>query len=144
MAGPYDLVVIGSGSAGAFAAREASSTYGKRVAVVEKDRWGGDCMTVACKPTKTYLTSAELYHDVCVRGPELGVHVDNPRLDFAQVKARKDGFVAESSGEPRKRNLRDHGCDLYDGQAHFVGPHTLDVAGEQLEAALAVPCSCPV
>jgi dihydrolipoamide dehydrogenase len=72
----YDLIVVGSGSAGSFAAREAASRYGKRVAVVERNRWGGDCMTVACKPTKTYLTSAELYHHVRARGAELGVLAD--------------------------------------------------------------------
>ncbi len=105
----YDLVVIGSGSAGSFAAREAASAFGKRVAVVEKHRWGGDCMTVACKPTKTYLTSAELYHGIRTLGPELGVLAADVRLDFRRVKEHKDGFVAQSSGEARRRNLREHG-----------------------------------
>jgi pyruvate/2-oxoglutarate dehydrogenase complex dihydrolipoamide dehydrogenase (E3) component len=132
-ADPYDLVVIGSGSAGSFAAREAASTYGKRVAVIEKLRWGGDCMTVACKPTKTYLTSAELYYDVRERGSELGVLVDDPRLDFGRVKARKDKFVAESSGEARKRSLREHGCELYDGLARFLDPNTIQVGDDRLE-----------
>lgn len=130
----YDLIVIGSGSAGSFAAREAASTYGKRVAVVEKLRWGGDCMTVACKPTKTYLTSAELFYDVRERAAGLGVLVDNPRLDFVRVKARKDELVRASSGEARKRNLREHGIELFDGQARFLEPHTIAIGGERLDA----------
>jgi pyruvate/2-oxoglutarate dehydrogenase complex dihydrolipoamide dehydrogenase (E3) component len=130
----YDLIVIGSGSAGSFAAREAASTYGKRVAVVEKHRWGGDCMTVACKPTKTYLTSAELYHQVRVLGPELGVFADRVRLEFRQIKARKDGFVAASSGEARRRNLREHGIDLFDGAARFLDSRTIAVGRERLHA----------
>ncbi len=130
----YDLIVIGSGSAGSFAAREAASTYGKRVAVIEKNRWGGDCMTVACKPTKTYLTSAELYYDVRYRAAELGVIVADARLDFARVKARKDELVLASSGEARKRNLREHGCELFDGQARFLEPHAIAVGKERLEA----------
>lgn len=128
----YDLIVIGSGSAGSFAAREAASSYGKRVAVVERNRWGGDCMTVACKPTKTYLTSAELYHHVRTRGSELGVLADNVRLDFRQIKARKDRFVAASSGEARRKNLREHGIDLYDGTARFLDSRTIVVAGTHI------------
>lgn len=130
----YDLIVIGAGSAGSFAAREAASTYGKRVAVVERNRWGGDCMTVACKPTKTYLTIAELYHDVGHRAGELGVIVENARLDFKQVKAFKDELVTQSSGEARKKNLREHGCDLFDGSARFLEPHAIAVGDERLEA----------
>lgn len=130
----YDLIVIGSGSAGSFAAREAASQYGKRVAVVEKHRWGGDCMTVACKPTKTYLTSAELYQHVRALGPELGVLADNVRLDFRRVKERKDGFVTQSSGEARRRNLREHGIRLFDGRARFVDSRTLEVDGDRLVA----------
>jgi pyruvate/2-oxoglutarate dehydrogenase complex dihydrolipoamide dehydrogenase (E3) component len=127
----YDLVVVGSGSAGSFAAREAASAFGKQVAVVEKHRWGGDCMTVACKPTKSYLTSAELYHHVRTLGPELGVLVDDAKLDFVRVKERKDRFVTQSSGEPRRKNLREHGIDLYDGQARFCDSRTLEI-GEDL------------
>jgi dihydrolipoamide dehydrogenase len=130
----YDLVVIGSGSAGSFAAREAASAFGKKVAVIEKHRWGGDCMTVACKPTKTYLTSAELYHHVRTLGPELGVLADNVRLDFAHVKERKDGFVVQSSGEARRKNLREHGIDLYDGRARFRDSRTLEVGDDVLVA----------
>lgn len=130
----YDLVVIGSGSAGSFAAREAAAAFGKNVAVVEKHRWGGDCMTVACKPTKTYLTSAELYHHVRTLGPELGVIAEDIKLDFARVKGRKDRFVTQSSGEARRQNLRDHGIDLYDGRARFRDSHTLELGHDILSA----------
>ena len=132
--GRYDLIVIGSGSSGSFAAREAASAYGKRIAVVEKHRWGGDCMTVACKPTKTYLMSAELYHQVRALGPQLGVIADGVRLDFRQIKARKDGFVAASSGEARRRNLREHGIDLFDGAARFLDSRTIAVGEQRLQA----------
>jgi mercuric reductase len=130
----YDLIVIGSGSAGSFAAREAASAYDKRVAVVEKHRWGGDCMTVACKPTKTYLTSAELYHQIRALGPELGVLAEGVRLDFRQIKERKDRFVAASSGDARRRNLREHGINLFDGSARFLDSRTIAVGERRLQA----------
>lgn len=92
-------------------------------------------MTVACKPTKTYLTSAELLHHVRALGPELGVLADNVRLDFRRVKERKDRFVAASSGEARRRNLREHDIDLYEGQARFLDSWTLQVGGARLPGA---------
>ena len=47
----YDLLIIGSGSAGLTAARFAAQ-LGVRVALVEKDRVGGDCTWTGCVPAK--------------------------------------------------------------------------------------------
>ena len=53
----YDLLVIGSGSAGIGAAKYAAK-FGKRVALIEKARFGGDCTWTGCVPSKTLLASA--------------------------------------------------------------------------------------
>lgn len=51
----YDVVVIGSGSAGLVAAKTASR-WGKRTAIVEKEaRTGGDCTWVGCVPSKALI-----------------------------------------------------------------------------------------
>jgi len=52
MAEQFDLIVIGAGSAARDAAKKAVDDYGARVAMVERERWGGGCPNVACKPTK--------------------------------------------------------------------------------------------
>ena len=56
----FDLVVVGSGSAGEAAARVARES-GRSVAVVEKDKLGGDCANYACVPSKALLRSARVY-----------------------------------------------------------------------------------
>ncbi len=59
---PYDLLVIGSGSAGFNAARVAAS-IGKRVAIVDgAPQLGGLCILRGCMPSKTLLYSAEVLH----------------------------------------------------------------------------------
>ena len=57
----YDLLVIGGGSAGLTAAKFAAR-FGKSVAIVEKDRMGGDCTWTGCVPSKTLLASAARAH----------------------------------------------------------------------------------
>ncbi len=51
---PYDIVIIGGGSAGITAACFAVQ-LGARVAIVERDRVGGDCTWTGCVPSKTLL-----------------------------------------------------------------------------------------
>jgi dihydrolipoamide dehydrogenase len=59
----YDLIVIGAGPAGYEAAIRAAQ-LNKRVACVDKDRYGGTCNNWGCIPTKALLKNAELYHDM--------------------------------------------------------------------------------
>ena len=60
----FDLIVLGAGSAAREGAERARVEHGASVAIIERERWGGQCPNVACKPTKQYVTAAELLHDV--------------------------------------------------------------------------------
>ena len=48
---------------------------GKRVAIVERHRFGGTCVNVGCIPTKALVASARAAH-VARRAPEYGVVID--------------------------------------------------------------------
>ena len=61
MSEPYDLVIVGMGSAGVVAA-EFAATLPIRVAAVERDRVGGDCLWTGCVPSKAFLASAKAAH----------------------------------------------------------------------------------
>ena len=63
MGKPYDFVVIGAGSAGLLAAPLAAK-LGVRVALVERDRPGGDCLYTGCVPSKTLLKVAKVAHEM--------------------------------------------------------------------------------
>lgn len=69
----YDLIVIGAGIAGMVSAVTANG-LGKRVAVVEKDRVGGNCTNTTCIPSKTLIRLSRIRHDIAHlerRGSEL-------------------------------------------------------------------------
>src|SRR4051794_699244 len=53
-AGRYNLVVLGAGTAGLVSAAGAAG-LGARVALVERDFLGGDCLNVGCVPSKALL-----------------------------------------------------------------------------------------
>ncbi|MBV9326134.1 MAG: NAD(P)/FAD-dependent oxidoreductase, partial [Chloroflexi bacterium] len=55
----YDVVVIGAGSAGVWAAPFAAR-LGARVALIEKERIGGDCTLFGCVPSKAFLQAARV------------------------------------------------------------------------------------
>ena len=61
----YDLVVVGMGSGGLVAAEFAAS-IGLKVAAVERDRVGGDCLWTGCVPSKALLAAAKTAH-TCAR-----------------------------------------------------------------------------
>ena len=59
----FEAVVIGAGSGGLTAARRLALA-GKRTALVEADRLGGDCLNWGCVPTKTLISSVQLLHQI--------------------------------------------------------------------------------
>jgi pyruvate/2-oxoglutarate dehydrogenase complex dihydrolipoamide dehydrogenase (E3) component len=61
MAEIYDLIVIGGGSAGLVAA-SGSALLGAKVALIEKNLLGGDCLYTGCVPSKTLIKSAKFAH----------------------------------------------------------------------------------
>jgi pyruvate/2-oxoglutarate dehydrogenase complex dihydrolipoamide dehydrogenase (E3) component len=128
----FDVLIVGAGQAGpAIAAR--CSREGLRSALIERGAYGGTCVNNGCIPTKTLVASARALH-LARRGAEFGFTVENLRVDMARVKARKDDIVAASRAgvERWMRGLAN--IELIAGEARFVAPATLEVAGRRLTA----------
>jgi len=92
----YDAIVIGTGQSGpALAARLAGA--GKRVAIIERNRYGGTCVNTGCIPTKTLVASAYAAH-IARTAADYGVTVSGTvGVDMKRVKARKDAVSGKSS-----------------------------------------------
>ena len=128
----YDLLVIGAGSGARDGANKAAKEHGAKVALIEKERWGGSCPNVACTPTKAYLVAADIAHGINTLASKLGIEVGPATTDLAKVKARK-----ESLKKPQSKwveDLQAAGFDTYQGTASFVDPHTVHVDGTELSA----------
>jgi len=128
----FDALIVGAGQAGpAIAAR--CSREGLRTALIERGAYGGTCVNNGCIPTKTLVASARALH-LARRGAEFGFTAENLRVDMARVKARKDGIVAASREGVERWMGGLANTELIAGEARFVAPATLEVAGRRLTA----------
>lgn len=57
----FDLAVIGGGTAGLVTSAGAAS-LGAKVALIERDRLGGECLYTGCVPSKALIRSAKVLH----------------------------------------------------------------------------------
>lgn len=88
----FDLLILGGGTGGYVAALRAAQ-LGMKVGVVEKDRLGGTCLHRGCIPSKSFLRSAEVYHQF-QNAAAFGLTAAAVGVDFPGVVARKDRIVA--------------------------------------------------
>jgi pyruvate/2-oxoglutarate dehydrogenase complex dihydrolipoamide dehydrogenase (E3) component len=123
-----DDLVLGSGVGGKLLAWH-SARAGRRTAVVERKWIGGACPNVNCLPSKNEVKSAEVANVVRHAGA-FGTVVTGARTDMAAVVARKRRMV-EGLVAAHLELYRTSGAALVMGEAHFVGPKTLEVTLNQ-------------
>jgi pyruvate/2-oxoglutarate dehydrogenase complex dihydrolipoamide dehydrogenase (E3) component len=121
----YDAIVIGTSQGGRFLPLELAQA-GQKVALVERGQLGGVCVNTGCTPTKTMVASARLAYQAR-RGAEYGVRVGPVSVDLATVRERKRAMVAGARQNYASR-LGQDGLDLIEGEAHFTGPKTVEIA----------------
>src|SRR5467141_2987016 len=121
----YDVIVIGTSQGGRFLARTFAKA-GRKVAVIERGHLGGVCVNFGCTPTKTMVASARLAYQAR-RGVEYGVRTGPVTVDLAAVRERKRAMVA-GARENYASHLAQDGLDLIEGEAHFTGPRTVEIA----------------
>jgi pyruvate/2-oxoglutarate dehydrogenase complex dihydrolipoamide dehydrogenase (E3) component len=121
----YDAIVIGTSQGGRFLPIELAKA-GQKVALVERGRLGGVCVNTGCTPTKTMVASARLAYQAR-RAAEYGVQLGPVSVDLAAVRERKRAMVAGARQSYASRLTQD-GPELIEGEAHFTGPKTVEIA----------------
>ena len=94
MPGPsttYDVIAIGAGQAGPIVGLHLAS-LGKKVALIERDRIGGTCLNVGCRPTKALRASARAVH-VAQNSQAHGLTVGSVNFDFSQAMSRMTSMI---------------------------------------------------
>jgi pyruvate/2-oxoglutarate dehydrogenase complex dihydrolipoamide dehydrogenase (E3) component len=135
--GRYNLVVIGAGTAGLVTAAGAAG-LGAKVALIERELMGGDCLNVGCVPSKGLISAARIAATVR-RAGEFGVRVpDGVSVDFPAVMERMRQLRAEIAPNDSAARFRSLGVDVFLGAGRFTGADTIDVAGQTLRFRKAV------
>jgi pyruvate/2-oxoglutarate dehydrogenase complex dihydrolipoamide dehydrogenase (E3) component len=125
----FDIVVIGAGAAGEAAAHLAAGRKA-RVAIVDKDLFGGSCPFWACMPSKTLLHAA-------------GIHALGGHYPWPQASKRRDYMISREGDRTypddssHVKSLQEAGATVIRGEARFTAPGSLAVRDGDGERQLA-------
>jgi pyruvate/2-oxoglutarate dehydrogenase complex dihydrolipoamide dehydrogenase (E3) component len=128
----FDVVVVGGGTAGLVTA-SGCARLGRRVALVEREALGGDCLWTGCVPTKALVASARLAHQMR-HADAYGLEAVTPRVTPKSVmdSMREQRRIISRHDDPEK--FRKLGIDVIEGSAMLAGAGVVEVAGRTLRA----------
>ena len=127
----HDVVVIGAGSAGLTAAG-GCARLGLRVALIERDRMGGECLNTGCVPSKALLAASR--RAAAMRGTRLGITGRGPEVDFAAVRAHVNAAIAAIAPHDSVERFEAWGVEVIRGDATLVDRNAVRVGARTLVA----------
>ena len=128
----FDLAIVGGG-AGGMAVAQGGAKLGAKVALIEKDRIGGDTLWHGSVPSKTLLKSARVAHTMR-HADRFGLTPADPRVDLARVMERVASVVDGIAAQDNAERFRALGVEVIHGSARFVSPTELEVDGRTIGA----------
>ena len=126
----FDLIVIGTGSAGK-AVAEAVRKAGKSVAIIDNMPFGGTCSQRGCDPKKVLVGAAE----IVARSQQLagkGI-TEKAAINWPDLMAFKKTFTDSIPGNTEQK-FADLGLTAFHGTATFTDKKTIRVENEKLQA----------
>ncbi|MEZ5262238.1 MAG: mycothione reductase [Acidimicrobiia bacterium] len=126
----FDLIIVGTGSGNSIP--PAFDSW--KIALVEKDVFGGTCLNKGCIPSKMFIYAADQAVAVS-EAAKLGVHAHVDHIDWPAIVSRIFGRIdpIAAGGEDYRAN-RCPNITVFRGEGRFVGHKVLEVNGEQLTA----------
>ena len=125
----YDLIVVGGGPAGYYAAIRGAQ-LGAKVAIVEKSEFGGTCLNVGCIPTKTYLKNAEILDGLKIAANR-GINLASTdySIDMDKTVDFKNTVVKTLTGGVRSL-LKANKVTIFNGLAKVNPDKTVHIGSE--------------
>jgi pyruvate/2-oxoglutarate dehydrogenase complex dihydrolipoamide dehydrogenase (E3) component len=131
-----DLVVVGGGTGGLISSLIAAGV-GARVALIERERTGGDCLWTGCVPSKSLLAAAGLAHRMRHAGA-VGLAPVTPEIDFARVMEHVWGAIRTIEPHDSPERLQAAGVEVVHAEGRFTGAATIDAGGRELRFRSAI------
>jgi len=135
----YDLVVVGAGAAGLFAASMAK-TLGANVCLIEKNKLGGDCTWFGCVPSKTLLKSAKAAHAIKYAS-QFGLNLNTLNLNTDKIMSHVRGVIEEVAREESLEVFEKRGIAVIIGSPQFVDCNTIEINSQPVAAKRFIICT---
>ncbi|HEX6096031.1 MAG TPA: FAD-dependent oxidoreductase [Thermoanaerobaculia bacterium] len=132
MAENFDVVVIGGGTAGLVTA-SGCARLGRKVALIEREALGGDCLWTGCVPTKALVASAKLAHQMR-HADAFGLEPVTPRITPRSVMESMRAQRRDISRHDDPEKFRRLGIDVIEGSAKLAGRNEVEVGARRLIA----------
>ena len=126
----WDLVVVGAGSAGLVSSL-IGATLRARVALVERDRMGGDYLNTGCVPSKALIRTTRLLAQIR-NASAYGIRSASAEVDFGQVMERVRRVIRTIEPHDSRERYQGLGVECVEGDATLTSPYTVEVAGRTL------------
>ena len=139
--GLYNVVVVGAGTAGLVTAA-ATAALGGRVALVERNKMGGDCLNYGCVPSKALIASARVI-DRIRNASKWGLDEQEPRFEFEDVFESMRTRRAKIAPHDSVERFESLGVDVFSGEASFVSPDETMLDGQRLRGENFVIAAIP-
>jgi pyruvate/2-oxoglutarate dehydrogenase complex dihydrolipoamide dehydrogenase (E3) component len=135
-----DVLIIGAGSAGLVACKVANG-MGKKTALIEKRKLGGDCTWFGCVPSKTLIKSANIAHQM-TRLREFGLEPSTPvKFNADRVMAHVRAVVqADADGHPPE-SLEAEGINVLFGAPFFLDNNNIELGGRKISSKKFIICT---
>src|SRR5213592_3760208 len=130
--GVYNVVVIGAGTAGLVTAA-GTAGLGGRVALIERNLMGGDCLNFGCVPSKALISSARLVQRIR-ESEEWGLDRQSPQFVLEKIFERMRARRAKIAPNDSQERFESLGVDVFRGEARFISPDEIEVDGRKLRA----------
>ena len=128
----FDLAVIGAGASG-LSVTAVAAQLGLRVALIERDRMGGDCLNFGCVPSKALLAASHAAQ-AARAASRFGILLPEPEIDWNAVHDHVHGVITAIAPTDSEARFRALGATVLRGEARFVAPDALMVDGRRLTA----------
>lgn len=128
----YNLIVIGGGSAGLVSAYIAAAVKSK-VAIIEKEKMGGDCLNTGCVPSKALIRSAKVSNYIR-RATEFGLEETAAKVNFPKVMERVRNVIQDIAPHDSTERYTSLGVECFSGEAFIVSPYEVKLNGKILTA----------
>ncbi len=124
----FDLVVVGTGSGNSVLTPDFDDW---RVALIERDTFGGTCLNRGCIPSKMFVYAADTARQAGHTG-HLGVDTTLDGVRWPEIVGRVFGRIdpIAQGGEDYRRGLDN--VAVFNGDARFTGHKVLEVDGQQV------------
>src|SRR6266446_6926682 len=125
----FDLVVIGTGAAGANAAFECRSA-GWNVAIIDSRPFGGTCALRGCDPKKVLVGATEVIERTRQMTGK-GISCDTVKIDWSALIRFKRTFTQPVPAD-REQQFSEAGIAIFHGRARFMDKTTIQVGNDTL------------